>query len=48
MTELHEPQAQRGENAHGQQAIDEDVAPENGVQEIDDSVHGGALALVGR
>ncbi len=40
MDELDEAQAQGEEQAYGQQAVDQHVAPENGIEEVDDGDHG--------
>ena len=37
--ELEKTQADREEDAHGEQAVDQDIAPENRVQEIDNCGH---------
>jgi len=39
MPELDQSQIKREKHADGEQAIDQDVTPENGVQEVDRCAH---------
>ena len=46
VTELQKPQPQREQDADGQQAIDEDVVPEDAVDEVDQGGHGRVSGAV--